>query len=621
MDERIVIGYVEYAVNVGLFITLDDNTRQELYFEDIYQVLEMPLNRKLAVLVDEDWNLSKAEKFFQEIEAPALINTTDKRIAVAYRRGGNHEAANQMAQNAANFWAQMSEGYWTVTGFGYALPEEYADCYPHFSVYCNTEMRNTFRDLPDEQKPDWYPNYWHIVGSNKEGACGTATLGGNRGVTYLNCGNTTLFHELGHNFGLMHSNTEDENGVKDEYHDRTSVMGSHAAAGLHPPHAYALGFYQDNEVRHINKNSQFVICPWEMHKTMRADNEKPFNIIEVEPPPRAQEKYFVSVRKQRGNPNSSGEEGVVYIHRANKASWLLDEIKPGEESTRIPGVTVKHLENKNEVALVEVIYDNDNSIPKPDTIKDERFPEPLAHVEVSEQHDGLWYNPKMNGQGFDIHIKNGRINIYWYTYVDTKVGLQGSKRWFVAECDLTNGPEVFDIFTVEDAEFTDPSAGSVYYIGKGQFYCFDENTGVFNYLTEEHGRGSIPLVKLATSNSPEDGAWYNPSREYEGFTFRFMENGERCVGFWYTHSTSNNNPHIPVPASRIWYSLEGRRQEDGSYLLDCMNTKSYEFLEYNLFDVEYDVIGQVTLTPKGDKFVFESNINNRELTSELQKIF
>lgn len=620
MSERIVIGYIEYVIDQGLFLTLDDGTVQELYMDDMYRIVPyVPLNCRVAILVDENWNVSKSENFFYELEAPALRNTTDKRISMGIQRGGDHDAGLNMARSAANFWAQMSEGHWTVRGFGFAIKEEYANCNPHFSEYCHKALYDTFIGLPN--RPDWTPNYWHVAGGSREGACGSATVGGNRGVTYHTCGQSTFRHELGHNFGLLHSNVELPDGTREEYEDRTSIMGSHAQeAGLHPPHAFELGFYKEDEVRRINKNSQFVVCPWEMNKRMRSNNEKPFNIVETDQYV-GREKHFISVRKQRGTPHGA-EEGVVFIHRANSASWLLDRIAPGEESKRIPGVTVKHIEHKNEVSLVEVIYDNDKSVPNKEKIQDEKFPVPLAHTEVNQAHDGLWYNANMNGQGLDVHIKGGRMNIYWYTYQSPVKGVGSNKAWFVAECDLKNGPEVFDIFTVEDADFNNPSVGDINVIGKGQFYCLDNNNAVLSFLTKDHGRGSVNLTKLAASDSPNDGAWYNPNRNKEGFTLRFMDNGNRCVGFWYTFSTSNNNPFFPIPASAIWYMLDGTKQEDGSYVLDCINTDGeYRFLKYNMYDVDYEVIGQVTLTPKGDKFVFESNINNRELTSELQKIF
>ena len=621
MNERWVVGYVEYAINVGLFITLDSGENRELFVDDIYRVVpHMPLNERLAVLVDDDWNVSNADVFYKQLEAPALRRTTDKRIAVANRNGEDPEGANNIAKNLANFWAQLSDGYWTVEGFGYALEESQTDCYQHSSRYCNTEMRTAFNNLPENEKPAWYPNYWHIIGGSpppNRNVCGTATLGGSAGVTYSYCGFSTTAHELGHNFGLLHSNTEDKDGNQDEYADKSSIMGSHSSEGLHPPNAYYLGFYQQDEVRKITSNSQFIVCPWEMSKTMRAGNEKPFNIIEPGEDTSFRGNFFVSVRKQRGTPLGY-KEGVLYIHKANSASWLLDEIGPGKESRVIPGVTVKHLKHENEVSLVEVIYDNDSSNPVPEVIQDEKFPEPENHSEVSEAHDGLWYNPKTNGQGFDIHIKNGRMNLYWYTYSEHG-SLGDSLRWYIAECDLSNGPEVFDLYTVEDATFNDPSAGKVKQIGKGQFYCLDEKNGFFSFLTEVHGRGSFAVTKFADSNSSKDGSWYDPARNYEGFTFRFLDEGKRCIGFWYTHGL--NNPYLG-PAGREWYLLDGERQSDGSYLLQALSTSNqYKFQEYNLYDVDYKNAGQVKLTPDGDRFVFESDMKNRILKSKLQRIF
>ena len=40
----------------------------------------------------------------------------------------------------------------------------------------------------------------------------------------------------------------------------------------------------------------------------------------------------------------------------------------------------------------------------------------MGGVELSEKHSGAWYNARYNGQGIDLHVKDGRMALYWYTY-------------------------------------------------------------------------------------------------------------------------------------------------------------------------------------------------------------
>jgi hypothetical protein len=610
MTERIVVGTILYDSVDGFNLLTEDGDFHRLDIEE-ERGFEMPLNEKVAILVDENWKVSDSYNFFEPVGAPKLVNEKNKRIVV-FSRSGNADSAEGLAKYSNNFWSQVSEGYWTVDARGYALDQQYSDCRPEPYSYCSDAMRRTWSSLPEEDKPDWYPNYWHIAGGYYQSMCGQALVGGSVGATYSDgsgCGATTTAHELGHNFGLRHSNALDFRGEAVEYADKTSVMGGHGAEGLNIANVFYLGFFKEDEVKVISTNSQVVVCPWEMSKSMRAENEKPIIIIDNGSTERA--RYFVSVRKSKGYPYAPNESEVLYLHKGSNDSLLLDELKVGESSDKIPNVTITHLEHENEVSLVDVKFDNQNEAPNSEEIYPVAFPNHIDGVELSDKHDGLWYNEKMDGQGFDLYVKNGRMNMYWYTFRNTIM-----PEWFTIAADLTNGPELFDIYMTEGGSFSDPASAEPVVIGKGQLYFLDDKNGVFNYITQMHGRGSIPITPVVTSNGPKDGAYYNPDRNYEGFSLRFLNEGERCVGYWYTYRDTNRFfPEL----DKNWFLLDGVLQSDGSYLLD-MNILKGNFIQYN-DEAEPRLLGQVKLIPNGDGFVFESTVENYELTSQLQKLF
>jgi hypothetical protein len=472
-------------------------------------------------------------------------------------------------------------------------------------------MREAWAEIPEDEKPDWNPNYWHIVGGNNPTACGSAILRGSIGATYSGsgCGTKTTFHELGHNFGLPHARLIRDDGSIKTYGDHTSVMGGDQAYGLNVVDIHRLGLHRTEDVRTIESNSMFVACPHEMAHLMRKENETSINIISNGSGPT----YFVSKRKTKGFPYKT-TDGRLFIHH-NDAGYsnLIDSLSVGESSTKIPGVKITFVKSENEAALVLAEFDGDSSTTVQDDILPEAFPTPDAQIELSTSHNGLWYNSKMYGQGFDLHVKNGKMNLYWYTFVDDITNVNSSD-WFIAEANLTTGPEEFDIVATKGGRFSNPSEARPEVIGRGQLYFMDETNGVFNFNTEVHGKGSIPITSIIRTNGDMDGAYYNPDRNHEGFTFRFID--DRCIGYWYTYT----EPNIYFKAKPKWYLLDGVRQDSGEYKLELFSA-SGSFIGYEE-KANISSQGFVTLTPSDDEtFTFESDIKNKVITSKLQKLF
>lgn len=278
-------------------------------------------------------------------------------------KDGDHEHARKHAEAMQSFWGQVSDGYWDVAAWPFALDEDLRDCNAD-REYCYANMREQWARLDD--KPDEDPTRWLLLGGWQQGACGEALNTPSRvAVTFSGCPITTSAHECGHMFGLNHSNVFTEDGVVKAYKDKSSVMGSDSPMSLHPPNVYQLGLYNDDDVRVIISSGLYAVCPWEVPHIARHDHEKPINIISLPDTPLnhyneavgARGRYFISVRKTRGYPwipkqNESG----VYIHFANRYSWRYDRLLLGEESDRIPGVRVRHVESGPDVSVVKVTF-------------------------------------------------------------------------------------------------------------------------------------------------------------------------------------------------------------------------------------------------------------------------
>lgn len=606
-----------------VYLELENGDCITLVFENVERSYEVPLNVLLSIVVDENGVVPDIDKFYQQVEL-GLRNRTDKHIIV-FNRGREDSddeqlisVAKRRAKDLKDFWQQFSLGYWSVEATGYALKPELRKCNYKPRSYCAQEMIQSYHDMPEEAKPDWDPVYWHILGGTAKGLCGQATLGGSRGVTYGTCQADSSQHELGHNFGEHHARKRAPDGSIIEYGDPTSIMGnSSSRAGLNAVNMYRLGLYSEDEVNVITTNEQVIVCPHELDKEMRKPNEFVYNIVKS---PTNRKVYFISNRKRKGHWQlyRTNEEGLIYIHeRDNNAGSILEAtLRVGEESDVIQGVTVKNLEFKNEVNKIEVEFAQDISRTTQDEIDTRVFPEMLNGVELSEVHDGMWYNPTFNGQGFDVFVKDNRLALYWYTY---NTGRYSQPDWYLATAELKEGVEQFDIYTTKFGRFDNPARAETIKVGEGQIYFFNNDRGIFTYNTEEHGKGAINLQRLVAKQSENDGVFYDPKRNGEGLTVRFLNDGKKVVATWYTYFAKGN---FITGLSKRWVSLDGVRNDDNTYTCKVLRT-SGDFMRVNTDPVEFANIGEATLTvsPEGEPQTFKSTADNMVVELDLKRIF
>lgn len=481
------------------------------------------------------------------------LNTSDESIAKQLIR------TKKDAADIQYFYRYYTRHIWDVRCEGYVMRGEENT---HPPIYAQNDIR---KYIAEHDMKGFEPNYFQVHGGYSSGYCGQGNRPGNRCVTYLTfgCGPKTKVHEPGHNFNLHHASTLSGSDLK-EYGDTTSIMGSGTrVAGFNSVDMLNLDLPSDREIKRVTKTEQILICPIEMPKHGMHENEYQHIIIGS-----GREPYNLSLRKGKGVEYPCGEryEDKLYVHQDKKDEHsirILGDIRPGGSKQIKSSIKVTYHEYKNETARVSIIFGDDPlpaDIPMP-----EGFPKNIPSVVLEPKHSGAWFDPERNGQGFDIHIKEDRMVFYWYTF-NYK---QNSRRFYTATCSVGEGLEEFDIYTTEDGTWIDPTLHTTKKVGRGQLYFFDDTHGVFNFDTEEHGRGSVEIVPVAlATDNLNNGSYYQKSRNGEGFTIQFFD--DICVVYWYSYGPKmfgSAYGNYTGNMTQRWYVCSGTKDSEGTYNL------------------------------------------------------
>jgi hypothetical protein len=569
----------------------DDGTSLKLSFNGEHN---LPLSKRIALSVsdypqdDGSYSVDVTKKYFTPVTetiAGARVAPTKKHIALFRQLPENYndeltekemKKAHEMAKGLEDFWRYYARHMWDIEVRAYPLKSACDSLSPEF---CKTAINQYIKETGLD---GFDANYFHVLSSKSmKGWCGHADLGGFYGATYEGaaCNLKSTIHEIGHNFGLHHANEATRADDNQEYGDETSVMGGDSIiCGLNSLNMLQLEFDTDREIKVVNQSQQLLMCPIELSQHVLHDNEHQHVIVQV---PGAED-HFLSLRKDKGFPYriKGGKGSTIYIHKitsgAQKKSLLLKRVSPGESTGIGNGPTLEYLEYNNETARINILFNKSDKVEELEIPTD--FPEKLKSVELSEKHNGLWYNKDFLGQGFDVQVKNGKMTIIWYTFNEK----DSSRRFYIGSCDVTDGTEKFELFTTKDGTFEDPKSAVLVPAGKGQLYFFNDKSGVFNFETPEHGRGSIEVEALALSENTMNGLWYNPARDREGFSVQFFSHLNSCTAYWYTYGPGGR---YTKNDTQRWFMCQGEKVNDAEYDLTIYEIRNGLWLFFNEIDV------------------------------------
>ena len=361
----------------------------------------------------------------QDCPEPAPLDSL-KRLKVAilrcYRNESDREEAQRKAVEAAaaveSFWRTKGWGVFSVEVRGFALRIDDGDPMPDKSVWCKDSIKD--KELEDPDFRDFGADYFHLWGNVSASYCGWGQAPGNYSMTFSTCGVRTMCHEIGHNFGLHHSNGGDGSDDGAEYGNTHCVMGR--GTSLSGAQARKLRLVHDGESIDLNKSRRFLMAPLEGNKE------------DLHPG------MFVQARMSFGSRTY-----VLTMHRDHRLSIERDARKPvrmhtlwwkGDPVTvEVETAKVTYEGFRDGYALVNVDMGDglgDQSVTIPESIPAARLPDT-----PSEALSGIFWHPELDGQGFALGELGGDLTLLWYTFNPKSMYKQQgiSQRWFRCKLD------------------------------------------------------------------------------------------------------------------------------------------------------------------------------------------
>jgi hypothetical protein len=158
-------------------------------------------------------------------------------------------------------------------------------------------------------------------------------------------------------------------------------------------------------------------------------------------------------------------------------------------------------------------------------------------------------------QGIDLYIKeDGEFTLFWYA---------PDGRYYIAHCMA--GMDDFVISTTSGGTFENPASRIETPIGTG---TLDMDEGVFYYITDEHGRGSIGFTEKYPSE--QGGVYFQPDQIGSGFSIKRFGRYTSC--YWYTYNKGSQQWFLcsGVPDALVVYHFaDCRINYPGGVAVEC----------------------------------------------------
>lgn len=537
-DITSLVGKLYYVEGSQSFILEQDGGEAvDVYFKKASQGWNTPHQRRLILFVEHDNRVVDTDPWFTLLPEQPGENVPRRLWGGIWKKvelDSSDESIAEAKAHAQDIAYLVQRDFetllpnWDIDIRGFSVRTDQYAGKPNFmrtDIKANLAMQD---DLGE-----WVPTNYMAWGDYFKTRCGEAELNGKWGGVSgypPSCDHVTFEHEFGHQLNMGHASTLDHAGYRVAYGDKTSIMGSgQTRRGLNSPQAVYLGLESSREIHTITHSEQVFLAPIELEPDCLRANEYQHLVVVV-----GRKSYYVSLRKTKGHPHAVLQHpSHVYVHTWDShrdTTRFVPDAVPGTdwEHPEVPFKLI-YREYTRECARVSVVIDDvvpeDLPVPPP-------FPAPLAISQIKPVHQGLWFNRKHTGQGFHVVVANGRCAVFWYTYNEDGT----ERRFYLGAADIINGAAHFMLQTTEGDVFDDPTQADKRPCGTAQIQFTSDTGAIFDYSTEEHGRGRIYLEPLDSEDGKIGGAWYDPSRNNEGMSLHhFPSRDDKLIGYWFTY--------------------------------------------------------------------------------------
>lgn len=474
-------------------------------------VISLAINSKNEVSPEKPWFIpvqASDQPATWEGRRPVNIGIFKVQSREDYDEAAELKHVTAAAQEVQNFWRRQAGRKWDIKVVGYVLPLVEGDEPPDRGKWCVKSIAALQAANPEDEFLQNIDKF-HLWGNRSSSYCGWGQRPGKYGMTFIDCGPRTMCHELGHNFGLPHSNSKDlETGESAEYGDTSCVMGrSHRS--VNAPHRAKLGLDTSEEIMLLNKSRRFLLSelltePEDLHPNM-------FNHVQLANGGRTYSLSCTSLAYVEVHelPNRYNDRKPHRVHQIKAGtSFVLEDI-----------FTITFEAVEHGYALVSV--DMGDGHPLQDVEIPQSLPAAYPASRPVEAHQGIWWVPELSGQGFDIQIdpEASQGVLTWYTYNTKKAKLQNfySQRWFTGEFNLNATDFPLQSYNSQKVLET---------VGKAQLNFIDEDNGLLRYHL--YGKnGSVPITRLTWGQSARQGLYY--SNEGQQLSVHYF--GSKLVAF------------------------------------------------------------------------------------------
>ena len=567
-----------------------DFSGRDIRFATQEQADATPKGGVISLAINEDGDVSPEKPWFIPVQAEEQAATWEGRKVV---RVGIFKVVRDLddydedlrkvsaqAQSVQNFWRRQAGRKWDITIHPYVLQLVEGDEMPDRGKWCEKSIAALQAANPDDETLNNL-DYFHLWGNTSLNYCGWGQRPGRYSMTFSSCGWRTMCHELGHNFGLPHSNSMNlETGDKAEYGDTGCVMGrSHQY--LNAPHRWSLRLDTPDEVMVLNKSRRFLLTdvltePEDLHENM-------FNHVQIANGGRT---YCLS---------TTGHATKLIVHRMGDRSLdrkphRVKQLPVGSSFVAENMWTITAEAAENGYLLVSV--DMGDDVPLQDVEIPQTLPPAYPASRPSEAHQGIWWVPELHGQGFDLQIDSTASEgvLTWYTYNNDRAKLQNfySQRWITGA------------FSLHDTDFELQSYDEnreIQTVGIAQLNFLDDDNFLLRYRLFGKN-GSIPVTRLTWGQSARQGLYYSETGEQLSVHYMGPKLVAFISGFCDVPVDYLNRPVKGAVTNQEWMLLVGEARPVTT-TVDVTGGNDGKFMEMITPDLEQKGTGQLVYNNGG----------------------